>query len=150
MLQCIMKWHFSSVSICQEWLWKKCVIAALTTRWHSALRQIPRGLSTPQRTPLPREKLRETRRGRGTDKQRRERLRERERPVFLCLCIHIYKDAVSPNTRAVIWLSGFGICPNLCACVHRCACMCVYKGCNVIIIWRAHSNNYPMFKETQI
>lgn len=71
MLQCIMKWHFSSVSVCQGWLWKKCVIAALTTRWHSALRQIPRGLPIPQRTPLPSEKLGETWIGRGTDEQRK-------------------------------------------------------------------------------
>lgn len=45
----------SSLWECQEWLWKKHVIAVLTTRWHSALRQIPWGFFfflIPQRTPL--------------------------------------------------------------------------------------------------
>ena len=90
MLQYIMKWHFSSLSICQEWLWKKCVIAALTTRWHSALRQIPRGLSNPPEDTFTQcEKLRETSRARGTGKQRRRKTkRERDlcSSVLLCVC----------------------------------------------------------------
>lgn len=89
MLQCIMKWHFSSVSVCQEWLWKKCVIAALTTRWHSALRQIPWGLSVPQRTPLPSEEQ-----GEG-DKQRKRKI-NRETCALLCLCLNFKLYRCSP------------------------------------------------------
>lgn len=94
-----MRYEMASVSVCHEWLSKKCVIAALTTRWHSALRQIPRGLSVPQRTPSPSEKLRETMRGRGTDSGRerlrgreceREREAGRERERDLCSSVSVY------------------------------------------------------------
>lgn len=97
----ILKWHFSSVSLCHEWLSKKCVIAALTTRWHSALRQIPRGLSVPQRTPSPSEKLRETIRGRE-----REAGRERgsETCALLCLYTVFECNAMKMMSFEMFWL----------------------------------------------
>lgn len=94
MLRCLTKLRFSPVSICQECLWKKCVIAALTTRWHSALRQIPWGPSIPQRIPFPSEKT-GGKHGEGealANRWKRDMAGERERETETCahLCSSVF------------------------------------------------------------
>lgn len=126
MVQCIVKWRFLSVSICQEWLWKKCVIAVLTTRWHSALRQIPWGFSIPQRTPLP--------------------------SVLLCQCTLFECDATKRLSFPTLygcelasWLRGSA--PNLCdARLLVFMCFCI----KFIIKWNTYnSSEYYLCRESQ-
>lgn len=123
-LHCIMRWHISSVSVCHQWLWKKCVIAALTTRWHSALRQIPRGLSIPQRTPSSTEKQEE-----GGALTEEEEDWEVERPVLSILCLY-----------TVFWIRSSQRC-----CFSECSGLVTLGYRRGIIKLKAFNNNeYPV------
>lgn len=127
------------LSVCQEWVWEKCVITVLTTRWHSALRQIPWGHSIPQRTPLPSEKLwgnkererhwqteeeKDWERESGSERER-ERVGKRDLCSSLSVCyvwMRCYKDAVFPNT---LWF-GLLTCGSAVAGVYMCLLMCMH------------------------